>query len=306
MDKEKIKKSFKPVKEIITADIVAKNLAGETTLQKQFDNRRGPSVNGSPQIDYHVFSPAKNGDNMKYPVFIWLHGMGDGQCFREPLRRWPIANFVSAEYQAKFNNGGAYIVVPRANEDLGMMATGDYYFYTKSWISGEHFDEDYPAQSQVPELTAAIRQFLNEEKASVDLSQVYMAGYSAGGYMTWQTLLAMPDVFAAAAPICHARIVPSHEQLQTVKHIPLWVICGEKDDLCMPYVAPAIENLRTTHGADLRATIFENVYNPDYSLAASQHSSWVPVTNDMLYNDGKPYDKNYPEGFIAWLNSHSK
>ena len=305
MDKEKIKQSFKPVKEIVTADIAAQNLAGETKLQKLFDNRKGPSVGGSPQIDYHVFSPTKTA-GAKYPVFIWLHGMGDGSCFREPLRRWPISNFASPEYQAKFTGGGAYIVVPRANEDLGMMATGDYYFYTKSWISGENFDDDYPPQSQVPELTAAIRQFLNEERENVDLSQVYLAGYSAGGYMTWQTILAMPDIFAAAAPICHARIVPTHEQMQTVKNIPLWVICGEKDYLYPQFVAPTIENLRKTHGADLRTTIFEDVYNPDYSLAPSQHASWVPVTNNMFYNDGKPYDQNYPEGFIAWLNQHSK
>lgn len=187
MDKEKMKQTFKPVKEVMTPEIVAKNVAGETPLQKLFDNRKGPSVNGSPQIDYHVFSPNKNGT--KYPVFIWLHGSGDGCCFREPLRRWPIANFASPQYQAKFTGGGAYIVVPRANEDLGMMATGEYYFYTNAWTGGEGFDQDYPPRPQVPELTAAIRQFLDEEKDSVDLSRVYLSGYSAGGYMTWQTLL---------------------------------------------------------------------------------------------------------------------
>lgn len=71
-----------------------------------------------------------------------------------------------------------------------------------------------------------------------------------------------------------------------------------------PYVAPTVELLRRAHGTELRTTIFENVYNPDYTLAANQHTSWVPVTNDMFYNDGKPYDETYPQGFISWLNSH--
>jgi len=298
---EKIKQSLKPVREIITPDIIAQNLASETALQKLFDNRQGPAIEGRHQIDYHVFSPAKgDADTTRYPVFIWLHGMGHGNCFRQPVRGSDVANFASPKYQAKFS--GAYIVVPRANEDLGQMATNNFFWYTNSWLSGVYVEGGLPPKSQIPELVAAIRQFLQEESKNIDTSRIYLSGFSAGGYMTWQTLLAMPDTFAAAAPICHAMFV----QTDYVNTIPLWLICGEKDELCMHYVAHTIDKLQDTHKAEFRTTILKDVLNPDYTPAVSQHHSWVPVTFDMLYNDGKPYDEKYPQGFINWLMSHKK
>ena len=294
--------SLVPVKGSISEEEIAQLAANETPLQKKFDNRIGPSVDGSPQIDYHVFSPVKEDDKTRYPVLIWLHGMSQGKCFREPLRGTDVANFVSPEYQAKFGDG-AYVVVPRANEDLGMYATYGF-MYTNSWVAG---NDEIGTSKQLPELVAAIKQFFAEEEENIDFSRVYLTGFSAGGYMTWQTLLAMPDVFAAAAPICHARFVPTEEQLATVAHVPIWVICGEKDRLYESYVAPTVEKLKTQHPSELlRITILEIVYNPDRSHVEDQHFSWVPVTFDMFYSDGAPYDEKYPEGFIAWLNEHSK
>ena len=323
MDMEKILQSLRPVKGVFSDEQIAEMVANETPLQKQFDNRVGPSVDGSPTIDYHVFSPAKKDDTAKYPVLIWLHGMSQGARFREPVRGTDVANFASPAFQAKFG-GGAYVVVPRANEDLGMYST-EVFLFTNSWLSGydpaktagpvpevlmntiESGHADKIPPSQMPELAAAIRQFFSEEEANIDFSRVYLAGFSAGGYMTWQTMLAMPDVFAAAAPICQAHFVPTDDALQTVSHIPLWIICGEKDFLYELSVVPTIEKLKTAHPADLlRTTIFENVYNPDRTPAESEHHSWVPVTYDMFYNDGKPYDEKYPKGFIDWLMSHKK
>jgi len=289
--------SMKPVKDTITQEETALAIAGETPLQKKFDNRVGPSVNGSPAIDYHVYSPAQPGDTTRYPVLIWLHGMGQGRRFREPLRGTQVANFASAEYQAKFGKG-AYIVVPRANEDLGMVDTIRYWLYSNSWLRGQ---EENGVSNQLPELVAAVQQFLSEESKNIDTSRVYLAGFSAGGYMTWQTLFAMPNTFAKAMPICQARFVPSHAQLKTVAHVPLWLVCGKEDEFYKADVAPTLEKLQTTHTAEVRATIFDTVYGPDKAEAKSHHASWIPVTYDMFYDDGTPCDPKYPQGFISWL-----
>lgn len=302
MDFEAMIKSLVPVSELISPEEIEARIANETLLQKAFDNRKGPSVDGSPCIDYHVFTPRNKTAGKKYPVLFWLHGMSQGQCFREPLRGTDVQNFASEAFQAKFGDG-AYIVVPRANEDLGMGSKVGFLF-TNSWING--FDE-IGRSKQRPELVAAIEQFLAEEKDSVDTSRLYLSGFSAGGYMTWQTMLAMPDTFAAVAPICHARLVPTDAQIASIAHIPLWLICGEKDFLYEGDVAPTIEKLKAAHPpALLRTSIFENVYNPDRTPAESEHHSWVPVTYDMFYADGTPYDMAYPLGFIDWLMSHKK
>ena len=299
---EKVKQSLISVKDKYTEAEIAQMAANESDLQKQFDNRVGPSVNGSPQIDYHVFSPAKKSDTTRYPVLIWLHGMSQGQCFREPLRGTDVANFASAKYQAKFGDG-AYIMVPRANEDLGMYATYGF-MYTNSWLAGQ---QENGTPNQLPELVAAIRQFFAEEEANIDFSRIYLTGFSAGGYMTWQTLFAMPDIFAAVSPVCHALYIPLEENLAAISHVPLWIICGKDDFLYEPYVKPTVEKLQALHPAELlRTTIIDTVYNPDRSDVENQHFSYIAVTYDMFYNDGAPYDEKYPEGFITWLMSHKK
>lgn len=294
--------SLVPVKGSISDEEIAKRAANENELQKKFDNRKGPSVDGSTQIDYHVYSPVAEGSKEKYPVLIWLHGMSQGQCFREPLRGSEVAKFAGAEFQEKFG-GGAYVVVPRANEDLGQYATFGF-MYTNSWRAGH---DEFGRSGQLPELVAALKQFFAEEEGNIDFSRVYLTGFSAGGYMTWQTILAMPEIFAAAAPICHAWFVPSDEDLAKIAHLPLWVICGEKDFLYTPFVAPTVEKLKQKHPADLlRVSIFDTVLNADRTIAADQHFSWVSVENDMYYADGKPYDEKYTDGFIAWLMSYTK
>jgi len=300
MDIEKLMQSMKPVSEVFTKEHVDEKVAAETDLQKKFDNRVGPSAEGNPPIEYHVFSPVKGDESAKYPVVIWLHGMGQGYCFREPLRGTDIANFVSEPYQAKFGKG-AYIMIPRANEDLGKVDTIARFMYSNSWVAGS---DEKGVPDQLPSLLGAIRQFLAEEKEHIDTSRIYLSGFSAGGHMTWQVLHAMPTTFAAVAPICHARHVPTPEQIKAISHVPLWIICGEKDELYKPFVEPTM-GLLANHKSDYRATIFETVENPDRTPVAHQHFSWVPVTYDMFYNDGKPYDEKYPEGFIAWLMSHS-
>ena len=43
-----------------------------------FEKGIGPETNGY-SIDYRYFSPVKEKDSTKYPLVIWLHGMGDGE-----------------------------------------------------------------------------------------------------------------------------------------------------------------------------------------------------------------------------------
>ena len=51
--------------------------AGLEALQGQFEYGEGPETNGYT-IDYRYYSPAKENDDTKYPLVIWLHGMSEG------------------------------------------------------------------------------------------------------------------------------------------------------------------------------------------------------------------------------------
>lgn len=53
------------------------NIIQELEFTKlQFQNGLGPKINNYT-LDYKYFSPVKNNhNNIKYPVVIWIHGLG--------------------------------------------------------------------------------------------------------------------------------------------------------------------------------------------------------------------------------------
>ena len=277
-------------------------------LRALFDDREGPADEKGVTVEYNVYSPVKGAeDGEKYPVMIWIHGMGQGLESRMPLYESEVVKFASEDYQRQFvgENGttGAYVVVPRANEDDGEVMWG--FYTTNSWMADSNEDG---VSDQLPALQNAIHQFLADEAGHVDLNRIYLGGFSAGGYMTWQMLLSEPDLFAAAYPICPA-YAPSVEELETVRHVPIWMISGKLDPTVSfaEFVAPVWERLQQTSESEIRLSAIDYIFEGDGKTpVAMQHFAWVAVTNNMLFDDGTPYDAQYPEGFLPWLSAQSK
>ena len=59
---------------------------GVAELKAQFTAGEGP-VAGDYSVDYSYFSPVKENDAKKYPLVIWLHGMGDGSEPGKPVEK---------------------------------------------------------------------------------------------------------------------------------------------------------------------------------------------------------------------------
>ena len=55
----------------------------------------------------------------------------------------------------------------------------------------------------------------------VDEDRVYLTGLSMGGYGTWFTAMARPDLFAAIAPICGGGMAYNADVLK----MPVWAFC---------------------------------------------------------------------------------
>ena len=77
-------------------------------------------------------------------------------------------------------------------------------------------------------LKGLIRKYL-QLHPEIDRSRIYIGGCSNGGFMTLNMILAMPDTFAAAFPICPAY----HQAWMTPKRIrefakvPMWVTAAD-------------------------------------------------------------------------------
>lgn len=273
--------------------------AGLDELCEQFEKGKSPEADGY-SIDYRYFSPVKEDDTTKYPLVVWLHGMGDGEYEGKQLTEQEIALWSSAEYQSRFkNSGGAFIIAPRSVEE----------------------EELYWDDCLIYPLRAALDDFIEQHRENIDVSRIYVGGYSMGGKMTLKMAVAYPEFFAAAFPICPAW-APDKEAAARLKDMPLWLTSGKTDPLvsysCL--VMPTWRNiLSQSNVPDLCRLSSLSVTADEKGIPfLSAHFSWIAVNHDMFSHkngdypfmttvngNGEELTLTYPDGMISWLSSFS-
>ncbi len=272
---------------------------GIEELKKQFIFAEGPKA-GDYSIDYRYYSPVKENDTQKYPLVVWLHGMGDGSSEGAQVMKSNVAFWASDEFQSRFApSGGAFILAARSREE-------DNIFWDNSMIEP---------------LRAAIDEFIAQNKANIDLSRIYVGGYSMGGKMTLKMAVAYPEMFAAAFPICPAWS-PSDELASKLADTPVWITSSTRDPLVNYYfaVSPTFEAITKMSNVaeDCRFSTLTKVCYHDGKKTSSSHHAWFAVNYDMfsIENGAYPHMSTvnglgeevtlaYPDGMISWLSSHT-
>lgn len=125
----------------------------------------------------------------------------------------------------------------------------------------------------------SIKEFIDTVIAEfcVDTDRVYLCGISMGGYGTWNTSMAFPDMFAAIAPCCGGGAAWGASVLQ----MPVWAFHGLADETVLPRnTTDIIDKLRQTNH-NVRCTLYEGV----------GHNCWEKAFSDEL---------------LAWLLAQKK
>ena len=161
-------------------------------------------------LPYRLLSPTQIEPGRRYPLVVQFHGSGAigtdnrAQIERDfAARAWAIPA-IRARHPA-------FVLVPQvpvrsANYDP---ATPRIAIAT-------------PALSAALELVDAVI-----EQQPVDRTRIYASGFSMGGSATWLSLLARPNLFAAAVPI--SGIAPDRARAGELKHMPMLVLHGDAD-----------------------------------------------------------------------------
>lgn len=272
---------------------------GLDALKEEFVFGEGPEEDGY-SIDYRYFSPVGKNDKTKYPLVIWLHGLSDGSKDGVQINKSEIAYWASDEFQSRFKkSGGAFVLAARSREELG-----------HTWTN-----------QMVEPLRAAIEDFIKEHKANVDVTRIYIGGYSMGGKMTYKMAVAYPEMFAAIFPICPAWS-PDAEALQYIKTTPVWLTSSKRDPLVNYHLAvnPAWQNLTevSENPENLRFSTLTKVCYANGEKTSSSHHAWYSVNYDMFTTEngdyhymttvnglGEEVKLTYPNGMISWLSSFS-
>lgn len=177
--------------------------------------RTVPPAKPAVRYPYQLYVPESySKSKAAYPLIIYLHG---GSHRGNDLK--------------KLNEYGPPHAVEQGRHFACLIAS-------PQCPEGKYWSTDNWLDSLYTELTTHYR---------IDLKRVYLTGVSMGGYGTWQTAVARPDLFAAIAPLCGG--CDDSTRICQIRNVPVWAFHGTADDL-VPFdeTARLVRRLNTCRG----------------------------------------------------------
>lgn len=252
------------------------------------------------------------------PLIIWLHGLAEGGTNPYlPLLGTKTVNLISQEIQQYFDKG-ACVLVPLCPttwiETTSLDAFGmriwspvnvenDLKRITKpirdvmdQIFTLEPFeDEDVQIATEsyyTPFLMKMIQEYL-DANPYIDRHRIYIAGGSAGGYMTLNMIFKYPEFFAAGIPVSEVyhNDKINDEQIKLLSETPLWFVHSKEDTLVPPekYDLVTVDRIRNVGSENLFYSLYDNV---------------IDTTNSVFDDEGNPYKYNGHDAWIYVLNNY--
>ena len=120
----------------------------------------------------------------------------------------------------------------------------------------------------------SLKKFIDEmiNKFSIDTARVYLCGLSMGGFGTWYTAMAYPELFAAIAPCCGGGMAWNAGVLK----MPIWAFHGLEDSTVSPnQTLEMIEKLKPCN-PNLKYDFYEGVGHDSWNRAFSNELlNWI-------------------------------
>lgn len=185
--------------------------------------------------------------NEKMPLIVQLHGAGERGNGQDELERVDVHGFSKYLKDAEHD---CVVVMPQCPEN-------------SFWAA------------KVESIVKFIEQLIKEY--DVDEDRVYLTGLSMGGFGTWYTAMARPDLFAAIAPVCGGGMAWNAEVLT----MPVWAFHGSADPVVSVNQSDEMVEKLKELGADVKYTRVEG----------EGHGVW---------------EKTYDKELIEWLLSKKK
>ena len=172
----------------------------------------------------------------KMPLIIQLHGAGERGEGKDDLNKVDVHGF--SGYLSE-NEHNCIVIMPQCPLNTFWAAR---------------------VESIIKFIEQIVREF------DIDEDRVCLTGLSMGGYGTWFTAMARPDIFAAIAPICGGGMAWNAEVLK----MPVWAFHGADDDIVSPTQSDEMVAKLRECGADVKYTRYDGVGHNSWSLACNR------------------------------------
>ena len=213
----------------------------------EFAAREHKEADGK-RLPYRLLSPKDYRAGESYPLIIWMHGSGErGTDNRQQLTNVVSRTFLAETVRTKYP---CFVLVPQASLQSG-------------WI-GSHLNKVGPVPDTIRMLLATIAELQKEFR--IDGRRIYVGGFSAGAFGTWELISLHPDLAAAAFPM--AGTPPGWEKIcLRLKAIPIWIFHGQKDSMASVDWSRAVYAALKQGGGNVRYTEYPGT---DHGGAASR------------------------------------
>ena len=192
-------------------------------------------------LPYVAYLPERLNDHPA--LLIQLHGAGergDGNTELENVLRWGFSNVVNDG-----NFSDCVLVMPQCPKD-------------SFWVA------------KIESLRAFIDQLVREY--DVDTDRIYLCGLSMGGFGTWYTAMAYPDLFAAIAPCCGGGMAWNASSLK----MPIWTFHGLDDSVVSPSQTIEMVTALKPLNPHLKYDLYEGVGHDSWIRAISEETlAWL-------------------------------
>ena len=234
-------------------------------LHKQF-------VDGKDTLNYRLLIPKKIKKKGKYPLHLFLHGIGERGNDNKQQLKYVGGLFIN---QRNRNYYKSYGVFPQCPDDDSWSTRK--IIESKDGMRHKFYDNKKPTRALglVMKLMDSLTNLNNVNK-----NRIYISGLSNGGMGTFEMLYRKPNMFAAGVPICGGANPKTAKIF--AKKTPVWIFHGAKDDVVHPLYSGSVFEAIIKAGGKPKFTLYDNV----------NHDSWINAFNE--------------KDFFKWIYSQKK
>ena len=221
--------------------LISTSLFAQTDSARQTSSKLEKEVIVKVALQYLVYLPPEyKNDDQNWPLVLFLHGSGE---------RGDNLSFVK-------RHGPPMLV--EQGKDFPFILISPQCPLGRRW--------------DALELSTLLDEV--EKIYRVDENRVYVTGLSMGGEGTWKLIMAEPNRFAAAAPVC-GRTSSSYLDACKLKNLPIWIFHGAMDDVVSLDESVRMVKALEKCGNNVKFTVYPK----------ANHNAWTETyNNEELYN----------------------